>query len=132
MRNIYKDLPDKGGMAECYLSLRELARVKPRGNREGEVYFLPTSLFKSCYRYYRISLRGYSQYGTFLHDSKVAQSLVILFRLWQVTVTFSACKKGSDQFLSHRLDCPIQASQLKGLKKVHAKLGLGGRLNQRN
>ena len=27
-------------------------------------------------------------YGTLLHDSKVAQSWVILLRLWQVTVTF--------------------------------------------
>ena len=36
-------------------------------------------------------------------------------------MTFSACKKGSDQFLFHRLDRPSQASQLKGLKKVGQK-----------
>ena len=36
-------------------------------------------------------------YGMALHDSKVAQSWVILLRLWQVTVTFMACKKGSNQ-----------------------------------
>ena len=51
-------------------------------------------------------------YGTLLHDSKVAQSWVILLRLWQVTVTFFAYQKGSDQLLSHRLDRPSQASQL--------------------
>ena len=67
-----------------------------------------------------------------LHVSKVAQSLIILLRLWQITVTFSACQKGSDQFLSHCLDRPSQASQPIGLKKykllnsVQAKLGLGG------
>ena len=36
--------------------------------------------------------------------------------LWQVTVTFLAYQKGSDQLLSHRLDPPSQASQLIGLK----------------
>ena len=53
-----------------------------------------------------------------LHDSKVVQSWVILFRLWQVTVTFFAYQKGSDQLLSHCLDRPSQASKLIGLKKV--------------
>ena len=42
-------------------------------------------------------------YGTVLHDSKVAQSWVILLPLWQVTVVFWAYQKGSDQLLSHRL-----------------------------
>ena len=54
-------------------------------------------------------------YGTVLGDSKVAQSLVTLLRLWTVTVTFVAYQKGSDQLLSHRLDRPSQASQLIGL-----------------
>ena len=52
-------------------------------------------------------------YGTLLHDSKVAQSWVILLRLCQVvTVAFFAYQKGSDQLLSQRLDRPSQASQL--------------------
>ena len=57
-------------------------------------------------------------YGTVLHDSKVAQSGVIILKLWQVPVTFLTCKKGSDQFLSHRLDRPSPVIQLKGLKKI--------------
>ena len=75
---------------------------------------------------------GSFTYGTVLHDSKVAIYWFILLRHWQVTVTFSACKNGSDQFLSHPLDRPSQASQLIGQKKyqllnsVRAKLGLGG------
>ena len=56
----------------------------------------------------------------FLHDSKVAHFRGILLRLWQVTVTFSVCKK--DQFLSHRLDCPSQVSQNIGLKnRAHGR-----------
>ena len=48
----------------------------------------------------------------------MAQSWFILIRLWQVSVTFLAFQKGSDQLLSHRLDRTSHASQVVGLKKV--------------
>ena len=48
----------------------------------------------------------------------MAQSWFILLRLWQVSVTFLAYQKGSDQLLSHRLNRPSHASQVVGLKKV--------------
>ena len=55
-----------------------------------------------------------------------------LLRIWQVTVTLSACQMGSDQILSHCLYRPSQSIQLIGLKKykllnsVQSKLDLGG------
>ena len=51
-------------------------------------------------------------YGTVLHDSKVAQSWVILLGLWQVTVTFPACKKGSDQ----KRGCVPEWTEFKSLR----------------